>query len=106
MIQLYPSKITDLNPNAEEFNILRYRIGYCRKGPYSGKIIIPSYDENASLNYFVARAYYEEDKWNQINSNLNIYKNNIEMVIGKEGSIHLHKTDIETYMLEEMLYVL
>ena len=36
---------------------------------------------------------YEEDKWNQINNNLKEYKNNIELVIGKEGSIHLHKTD-------------
>jgi len=49
------------------YDILRYRIGYCRKGPYSGKIIIPSYDENSSLNYFVARAYYEEDKWKHKN---------------------------------------
>ena len=49
------------------YDILRYRIGYCRKGLYSGKIIIPSYDENASLNYFVARAYYEEDKWKHKN---------------------------------------
>ena len=36
---------------------------------------------------------YEEDKWNQINNDLKEYKNNIEKVIGKEGSIHLHKTD-------------
>ena len=50
-------------PTQNIYDILRYRIGYCRKGPYSGKIIIPSYDENLSLNYFVARAYYEEDKW-------------------------------------------
>ena len=35
----------------------------------------------------------EEDKWNQINSNLKKYKKEIEKVIGKEGSIHLHKTD-------------
>jgi DNA primase len=48
-------------------DILRYRIGYCRKGPYSGKIIIPSYDANGSLNYFVARAYYEEDKFKHKN---------------------------------------
>ena len=48
-------------------DILRYRIGYCRKGPYKGKIIIPSYDENGSLNYFVARAYYTEDKYKHKN---------------------------------------
>ena len=42
-------------------DILKYRIGYCRKGPYAKKIIIPSYDANGSLNYFVARAYYDSD---------------------------------------------
>jgi len=49
------------------YDILKYRIGYCRKGLYSGKIIIPSYDANGSLNYFVARAYYEEDKFKHKN---------------------------------------
>ena len=48
-------------------DILKYRIGYCRKGPYKGKIIIPSYDANGSLNYFVARAYYVEDKYKHKN---------------------------------------
>jgi len=48
-------------------DILKYRIGYCRKGSYKGKIIIPSYDANGSLNYFVARAYYNEDKWKHKN---------------------------------------
>ena len=48
-------------------DILKYRIGYCRKGPYKGKIIIPSYDANGSLNYFVARAYYEQDKFKHKN---------------------------------------
>ena len=53
--------------NISIHDILRYRIGYCRKGAYKGKIIIPSYDANGSLNYFVARAYYEEDKWKHKN---------------------------------------
>jgi len=48
-------------------DILKYRIGYCRKGLYKGKIIIPSYDANGSLNYFVARAYYSEDKFKHKN---------------------------------------
>ena len=48
-------------------DILKYRIGYCRKGAYKGKIIIPSYDANGSLNYFVARAYYIEDKYKHKN---------------------------------------
>ncbi len=48
-------------------DILKYRIGYCRKGLYRGKIIIPSYDANGSLNYFVARAYYEDDVYKHKN---------------------------------------
>ena len=48
-------------------DILKYRIGYCRKGLYKGKIIIPSHDANGSLNYFVARAYYSKDKYKHKN---------------------------------------
>lgn len=40
-------------------DILRYRIGYCEEGPYAGRIIIPSYDNNNQLNYFTARSYFE-----------------------------------------------
>ena len=43
------------------YDILKYRIGYCTQGMYSGKIIIPSYDANGSLNYFVGRAYYDTE---------------------------------------------
>jgi len=43
------------------YDILKYRIGYCENGKYSGKIIIPSYDCNSQLNYFVSRAYYKSD---------------------------------------------
>jgi hypothetical protein len=43
------------------FDIIRYRIGYCETGTYSGKIIIPSFDAAGQLNYFVSRAYYKAD---------------------------------------------
>ena len=43
-------------------DILKYRIGYCEQGEYSGKIIIPSYDDSGQLNYFVSRAFYKADK--------------------------------------------
>ena len=43
------------------FDIIKYRIGYCEAGEYSGKIIIPSYDANGQLNYFVSRAFYKND---------------------------------------------
>jgi len=42
-------------------DILRYGIGYCPNGSYSGRIIVPSYDENFNLNFFVSRSIFEED---------------------------------------------
>jgi len=42
-----------------EYDILKYNIGYCDKGKYSGYIIIPSYDETGKLNYFVTRSFYD-----------------------------------------------
>ena len=43
------------------FDIIKYRIGYAENGQYSGKIIIPSYDADGQLNYFVSRAFYKHD---------------------------------------------
>ena len=40
-------------------DILRYNIGYAVEGEYSNMIIIPSYDANGNLNYFVGRDYYD-----------------------------------------------
>jgi DNA primase len=44
--------------NIEEHDIIRYNIGYCTDGVYGGRIIIPSYDSNGVLNYFIARSFY------------------------------------------------
>jgi len=44
-----------------KIDILRYNIGYCDSGPYSGMVIIPSYDNDGMLNYFVGRSYYNTD---------------------------------------------
>jgi DNA primase len=38
-------------------DIKRYSLGYCETGRYKDMIIIPSYDENGSLNYFVGRNF-------------------------------------------------
>jgi DNA primase len=38
-------------------DILRWKIGYCPDGEYSGRICIPSFDNNGHLNYFIARSY-------------------------------------------------
>ena len=52
------------------FDILKYRIGYAESGIYSGKIIIPSYDESAQLNYYVTRAFYKSDSQKHKNPNV------------------------------------
>lgn len=41
--------------------ILKYNIGYCIEGTYQNRIIIPSYDENYNLNYFVARTFEKDN---------------------------------------------
>ena len=38
-------------------DILKWKIGYCPTGKYAGRIVIPSFDMDGNLNYFVTRAY-------------------------------------------------
>lgn len=37
--------------------IYKYRLGFCVDGRFKNRIIIPSYDKNGKLNYFVARTW-------------------------------------------------
>jgi transcription elongation factor Elf1 len=40
-------------------DVIKYNIGFCKDGLYKDRVIIPSYDANGILNYFIARAYKE-----------------------------------------------
>ena len=40
-------------------DIIKYNIGYCETGKYAGYVIIPSYDADMNVNYFVARSFYK-----------------------------------------------
>ena len=42
-------------------DILRYNIGYAEQGDYTHHIIVPSYDMDNKLNFFVGRRYYETE---------------------------------------------
>jgi len=44
-------------------DILRYSIGYCTSNGYANRIIIPSYDADGKLNYFMARDMFPESKF-------------------------------------------
>ena len=43
------------------FDIIKYRIGYAEQGQYGGRIIIPSYSADGSLNYFVSRIFRDRE---------------------------------------------
>jgi DNA primase len=42
--------------------IVKYGIGYCKDGLYARRVIIPSYNSDGSLNYFISRSYYQDEK--------------------------------------------
>ena len=45
------------NRNIDQYDIIKYNIGYCSKGLYANMIILPTYDKNGNLNYFTARSF-------------------------------------------------
>lgn len=78
-------------------------IGFCYEGEYQNRIIIPSYDEEFNLNYFIARSY---EKWTKMkyknpkaekeiiiwNEHLIDWKNRIYLVEGVFDSIFLQNS--------------
>lgn len=48
--------------NITDLMLQIYNIGFCYKGIYENRIIIPSYDEDRRLNYFIARSYLDYTK--------------------------------------------
>lgn len=48
-----------LNRNVTKFDILRYQIGYCESGDFAHRVIVPSYNKDGRLDFFVGRSYYE-----------------------------------------------
>lgn len=48
------------NRGISKDDILKYNLGYCTSGLYKNMIIIPSYDNNGSLNFFTARSFEKE----------------------------------------------
>tara|TARA_Y100000592_G_scaffold101181_1_gene186484 strand:- start:15618 stop:16550 length:933 start_codon:yes stop_codon:yes gene_type:complete len=40
--------------------ILKWKLGYCLEGEYKNRIIVPSFDEEGELNYFIARTFADD----------------------------------------------
>ena len=62
-------------------DIKRYNIGYCDSGHYANRIIIPSYDSDNRLNYFIARSVFDEEKFKYknppVSKNVIMFENQI-----------------------------
>ena len=62
-------------------DIIRYNIGFCDSGIYTNRIIIPSYDVDGRLNYFIARSVYSEESFKYknppVSKNVTIFENQI-----------------------------
>ena len=67
--------------NISEGDIKRYNIGYCDSGHYANRIIIPSYDNNNRLNYFIARSVFDEETFKYknppVSKNVIMFENQI-----------------------------
>jgi len=44
----------------DEGDILKWKMGYCTEGEYKDRIIIPSFNLNGNLNYFIARTFADD----------------------------------------------
>jgi len=45
------------NRGISDYMIEKYQIGFCDKGDHAGRIVVPSYDKNGELNYYIARSW-------------------------------------------------
>ena len=51
-------------------DILYWKMGYCAIGEYKDRIIIPSFDKNGDVNYFIARSYDRNSRLKYKNPNV------------------------------------
>lgn len=74
--------------------ILKYRLGFCTTGKYAKRIIIPSYDKNGEVNYFVGRNY---DTANKMKKPYDNPKSDKDRIIFNEGFVNWDST---VYLVE------
>jgi len=41
----------------DDFDILRWKMGYCLAGEYRNRVIVPSFDDDGDVNYFISRSF-------------------------------------------------
>lgn len=68
------------NRGLTKYDILKYKIGYCSEGEFEGRIIIPSFDSEGYVNYFIARSYNEHwMRYKNPNASRNIIFNELNI---------------------------
>jgi len=69
-------------------DILKWKIGYCPRGPYRDRIVIPSFNNNGDLNYFIARTFCDDyRRYMNPPSSRNIVFNELYVDFDKEITI-------------------
>jgi len=48
------------NREIDRADALKWKIGYCDSGPYKNRVIIPSFNKDGDLNYFIARTFSDD----------------------------------------------
>lgn len=101
-------------------DIYKYNIGYCEDGMYKNRVIIPSYNSDGELNYFVARSFIRDEKMkyrnppisrnvigfeNQINwgEEVVLVEGVFDAIAVKRNAIPLLGTDILPKLREKLL---
>lgn len=56
--------------NLTMYDIIYYNLGYCATGDYKNHIIIPSYDSNQELNYYISRDMNPGGRYKNIPSSI------------------------------------
>ena len=46
--------------NISKEDILKWKLGYCKSGEYENRIVVPSFNKDGDVNYFVARTYVDD----------------------------------------------
>ena len=41
-------------------DIIKHNIGYCAKGMFANRLVLPSYDKDNNLNFYSCRSYYDD----------------------------------------------
>lgn len=87
--------------------IIKYKIGYCLNGEYEFRIIIPSFDKNGELNYFVGRSWNPKSKAKYKNpeaeKQIIIFN---ESLIDWERDIHICEGPIDSLFLDNSIPLL